>query len=114
MSIILTIFLIYGSSLSGAPPMARYRVLYWHHIPSLVEAREGDSVHKEELSPRFQELIDRVAMRNKLIGTDAYLEGWRKGSPKVREGDALTVAKAVAAEMEVDYGEIAAKDIDIV
>lgn len=92
--------------------MARYRVLYWHHIPSLIEAREGECVHKEELSSRFQELIDRVAMRNKLIGTDAYLEGWQKGRSKIREGDAISVAKAVAAELEVGYEEIAAKNIN--
>lgn len=92
--------------------MARYRILYWHHIPSLIEASEGSVVHKEELSPRFQELIDRVAMRKKLIGTDAYLEGWRKSRPKTMEGEPQTVAKAIATQFEADYQLIAASDID--
>lgn len=92
--------------------MASYRILYWHHIPSVVEARDEQIVHKEELSSRFQELIDRVAMRKKIIGTDAYLEGWRKVRPKVREGEADQVAKAVAAEMEAEYEKIAAQDLD--
>ena len=63
--------------------MARYRILYWHHIPSLVEAMDGEEVHKEVLSPRFQELIDRVAMKRKVTGTEAYLEGWRKRSAQI-------------------------------
>lgn len=91
--------------------MARYRILYWHHIPSVIEANDEQAVHKEELSARFQELIDRVAMKKKLVGTDAYLEGWRKGRPKVREGDAQMVAKAVAAETEAEYDKIAAIDL---
>ncbi len=92
--------------------MARYRILYWHHIPSVIEARDDKTVHKEELSQRFQELIDRVAMRKKVVGTDAYLEGWRKGRPETREGGAEDVAKAIAAETEAAYDEIAAKGLD--
>lgn len=92
--------------------MARYRILYWHHIPSVIEARDEEHVHKEELSSRFQELIDRVAMRKKLIGTDAYLEGWRKSRPRAREGSAELVAKAIAAETEAEYDKIAAEDFD--
>jgi len=92
--------------------MAHYRVLYWYHIPSVVEAREKEIVHKEMLSSRFQELIDRVAMKRRLNGTDAYLEGWRKGRTKIREGSADEIAKDIALELEEQYEEIAAKDLD--
>ena len=92
--------------------MARYRILCWHHIPSVVEARDADNIYKEELSQRFQELIDRIAMKNKLIGTDTYLEGWRKGRAEVRAGNAKEVAKAVASEIEAQYEEIAAQKLD--
>jgi len=91
--------------------LARYRILYWHHIPSLIEASEGDIVHKVELSSRFQELIDRVAMRKKLIGTDAYLEGWRKSRPKTMQGDPEEVAQTIATELEASYQEIAQNDL---
>jgi hypothetical protein len=30
------------------------------------------------MAPRFQEAIDAAAMRAGLIGTDAYLEEWRR------------------------------------
>ena len=85
--------------------MASYRILYWHQIPSLVEAKDEAGSAKEELSARFQALIDMVAMRRKLVGTDAYLEGWRKSRPARREGGAAEVARAVAAELEAAYEE---------
>ena len=88
--------------------MARVRILYWHDIPSVVEAQDGDGgKHKEPLSDRFQDLIDSVAMRKKLVGTDAYLEGWRRSRPKEREGTAMEAAKAITAELEDAYDQIA-------
>ena len=90
--------------------MASFRVLYWRHIPSVVEARDDDgSKHKEQLSPRFQQLIDSTAMRMNLVGTDAYLEAWRRSRPEKREGHAVDIAKAVAAELEATFDEIALK-----
>ena len=88
--------------------MAKFRILYWHDIPSLVEAtdQEGDKF-KEELSARFQELIDSIAMRKKIVGTDIYLEGWRRSRPEKRDGSALEVAKAVASELEASFDTIA-------
>ena len=88
--------------------MATFRVLYWHQIPSVVEARDDDGkTHKEQLSARFQELIDSIAMRKKLVGTDAYLEGWRRGRPEKRDGSAAEIARTVATELEATFEEIA-------
>lgn len=89
--------------------MAKYTVLYWQEIPSLVEAREGGDTHKIELSGRFQELIDLVAMKKKLAGTDEYLVQWNKGRPEVREGGAEEVARAVSDDIESRYDEIRAE-----
>lgn len=88
--------------------MASYRILFWHQIPSVIEAKDDQgNRHKHQLSARFQELIDSIAMRRKIVGTDAYLEGWRRSRPKEREGYAADVAKAVAIEMEAAFDEIA-------
>ena len=88
--------------------MASFRVLYWHQIPSVVEASDDEgNRHKEQLSARFQELIDSVAMRRKLAGTDAYLEGWRRTRPKKRDGSAAEVAMSVVSELEATFDEIA-------
>jgi hypothetical protein len=88
--------------------MAKVTILYWQNIPSLVEATDGDKPHKLQLSQRFQELIDLIAMKKKLGGTDAYLEHWSKGKPEMREGSASVAAAATAEEIEARYEEIRA------
>jgi hypothetical protein len=83
--------------------MAAYNILYWQDIPSVVEAKDGSAIHKIQLSQRFQELIDAVAMRKGLAGTDAYLEEWRRGEPVERDGSAEQVANAVKEELEAQF-----------
>lgn len=89
--------------------MAKYQILYWQDIPSVVEARDGGKVHKEQLSARFQELIDRVAMKKKLAGTDAYLDEWNKGEIRERAGGAREVSHAIAEELEARFDSIRAE-----
>ena len=62
--------------------MAELTVIWWRDIPAQVTAKEGRSRAARELAPRFQEAIDAAAMRAGLIGTDAYLEEWRR-EPRV-------------------------------
>lgn len=86
--------------------MAKVTVLCWQEIPSAVEVKEGKTTEKVQLSQRFMELIDMIAMRRKLGGTDDYLMQWRKEKRPDREGTAGDVAKAVAAEIEAQYDAI--------
>jgi len=88
--------------------MAKYNVLYWQDIPSVIEAKDGASTHKVQLSQRFQELIDVAAMRQGLAGTDAYLEQWRRGKRVARDGSAEQVANAVKEELEARYDALKA------
>ena len=75
--------------------MTRVQVLYWQDIPSVVRA--GDV--KRELPEWFQQEIDRVAMAEGLVGSDAYLEAWEWRDLEPREGNAAEVADAVEAEL---------------
>ncbi len=88
--------------------MAKYRVLYWQTIPSMIEATDDAGKHKIQLSHRFQALIDVVAMKQGMAGTDAYLEQWRRGRAQTREGTAEEVATAVQAELEAEFADIRA------
>ncbi|MBI4609772.1 MAG: virulence factor [Candidatus Rokubacteria bacterium] len=83
--------------------MARYRVIFWRDIPSLVEAVEGDQTVRAPLSQRFQDLIDTLAMRTGASSTEAYLEGWRQEAEAERPGSAEVVAAQVAAELEAGF-----------
>ena len=59
--------------------MARYRIIQWRDLPSLVEATDGEHTVRVPLSTRFQDLIDAVAMREGATEGEAYLEGWTPG-----------------------------------
>ena len=65
--------------------MAELTVIWWRDIPAQVTAKEGRARAARELPPRFQEAIDAAAMRAGLIGTDAYLEEWRR-EPRALRG----------------------------
>lgn len=86
--------------------MARYRILAWRDIPSLVEATDGTETVRALLSPRFQELIDALAMRDGSSESDAYLEGWAHGPEIERAGSAAAVVAAVAAECEARFPDL--------
>lgn len=58
--------------------MAELTVIWWRDIPAQVLARAGRARAAAQLDERFQEAIDAAAMRAGLIGTDAYLEEWRR------------------------------------
>ncbi len=85
--------------------MARYRVVRWRDIPSLVEAWDAERTVRLPLSQRFQDLIDAVAMREGASESEAYLEGWGRDPERERPGGAQSVADAVAAELEAAFGE---------
>ena len=91
--------------------MAKVTIVYWQEIPSVVEARDRSGRHKIELSSRFQELIDLIAMKKKLAGTDEYLAQWCKGRPEEHEGDAEAAARNVAEAIELGYEAIRAGEI---
>jgi len=78
----------------------------------MVEARDASGSHKIQLSDRFQELIDMIAMRRGLAGTDAYLEAWQKGRRVERDGDPAAAAQAMADELEAQYDTIRAAAIE--
>ncbi len=91
--------------------MAKVTILYWQDIPSVVEARDSNGKHKVELSQRFQELIDLVAMRKKMAGTDEYLMQWSKGKAEEQPGSAVEACEAAAKAIESRYEEIRSEEL---
>lgn len=85
--------------------MARYRVMTWQGIPAQVKAddAQGGRVSRE-LPAWFAREIDRVAMRDGLAGSDAYVEGWAWSKPREREGTAAEVVDAVIRELVAEWG----------
>ena len=80
--------------------MASLTIVYWRDIPAQVIAKAGRKSAKKMLSDRFQEAIDRAAMRSGAAGTDEYLEDWRRGEPVAFEGDLDEAAQKLVLETE--------------
>ncbi|HVC87346.1 MAG TPA: virulence factor [Gaiellaceae bacterium] len=80
--------------------MTRVQVLYWQEIPSLLRATAADGTQvSRQLPDWFQQEIDRVAMEQDLVGSDAYLEQWHWGEAEEREGAPNDVLDALEAEL---------------
>ena len=80
---------------------ATLTIIYWRDIPAQVTARDGDRTHKLILEPRFQEAIDRAAMKAGKAGFDDYIGEWRRESEPC--GDDLEAEATGRAErLEAD------------
>jgi len=83
--------------------MAQVTIVYWRDIPAQVIVGKGRRAVKKQLSERFEQAIDRAAMKSGAAETDDYLAEWRKAQPYDVEGTDHEAAEAVAAQLEADY-----------
>ena len=80
--------------------MAYYQILYWRGIPAQIKVSDpGKRPVSRQLPERFQQQIDRVAMRDGLAGTDEYLNQWQWSEKTERPGTAEEVAQALLREL---------------
>ena len=85
--------------------MQRIDIL-WRDIPSQVLIKRGRDRGKYMLSARFQEAIDRAAMRAGKGGSDAYLDEWRRVTTAIEADGALTdIAAQLGQEIEAQYSD---------
>ena len=89
--------------------MAKYQVLYWREIPAQLKAYEGTRPISQALSERFQVEIDRIAMKEGLVGTDEYLDQWQWSEEEERPGTAREVLEEVAAELEAQFDALSGR-----
>ncbi len=86
--------------------MTKLSVLYWQSIPTIVEGKDDDGLEKVELSNRFIELVDMVAMKKGLVGTDEYLNNWRRKRLPVSNKPAKQCVHDLVKEFEEQYEKI--------
>ncbi|MBO9464740.1 hypothetical protein TRP8649_02376 [Pelagimonas phthalicica] len=80
-------------------------IVYWRDIPAQVIVGKGRRGAKVQLPERFEQAIDRAAMKGGQIDTDAYLAEWRKVPSGSAEGDQNDVAAELAAKLDADYDQ---------
>jgi Virulence factor len=83
--------------------MAELIHVCWRDIPAQVIVKSGRKSAKRVLGDRFQEAIDRAAMRAGLRDTDAYLGEWRRTVAPAAGEDLEAEADAAAARLDADY-----------
>jgi hypothetical protein len=98
--------------------MASLIVISWRDIPAQVIVKRGREASKVQLSQRFQEAVDRAAMRAGKGSSDAYLADWARSAPRPCGEDLAAEAAAEAARLEAQYSDadleslIRAKGVD--
>ena len=84
--------------------MAKLIVISWRDVPAQVLVKLGRETAKVQLSHRFQEAVDRAAMRAGKASSGDYLADWKRSEPR-RCGDDIR-AEAEAQRIEARYSDV--------
>jgi hypothetical protein len=85
--------------------MASLSLISWRDIPSQVVVKRGRVTAKRMLSQRFQEAVDRAAMRAGKTGSDAYIADWKRSASRPCGDDLEGEAQAEAERIEARYSD---------
>ncbi|MDA5094753.1 virulence factor [Aliiroseovarius sp. KMU-50] len=80
-------------------------IVYWRDMPAQVIVGKGRRGAKAALPERFEQAIDRAAMKVGARDSDAYLAEWHKAAPYPVEGDPQEIAQAEAARIDAEYDQ---------
>lgn len=80
-------------------------IVYWRDIPAQVIVGKGRRASKVQLPERFEQAIDRAAMKTGAAGTDAYLAEWRRAASFAVEGDPEQIAADQAAALDAEFNK---------
>lgn len=89
--------------------MIQYQVLYWRDIPAQIKLFAGRRPSAHALPARFQLAIDRIAMQEGLVGTDAYLDQWHWSAKQERTGDPEAVLQTILRETQEEGDRVLAE-----
>lgn len=91
--------------------MPKVTIVYWRDIPAQVIVGSGRRASKIQLPERFEQAIDRCAMKTGAKGADDYLAEWRKAEPYEVEGDPADVASGEAARLDSEFTPAVIRDL---
>ena len=83
--------------------------IFWRDIPSQVLIQKGRNRIKKMLGHRFQEAIDRAAMRAGKGSSDAYINEWRRVTEiidKCPDIEALLIREVIQLEDKYSDSEL--------
>ena len=86
--------------------MVKQILIFWRDIPAQVIVQRGRKREKAQLSKRFQEAIDRAAMRAGKGSSDAYLSEWRRISSSIESDAALReIVEQEVSRLESEFSD---------
>lgn len=83
--------------------MPEVTIVCWRDIPAQIIVGKGRKGSKAPLPERFEQAIDRCAMKIGARDSDAYLAEWRKAAAYTVDGEPDAVAAAEAARIDTEY-----------
>jgi hypothetical protein len=83
--------------------MAEVTIVFWRDIPAQIIVGKGRRALKKPLPERYEQAIDRCAMKIGARDSDAYLAEWRKAAPVSVPGEDAEVAEAELARILTEY-----------
>ena len=86
--------------------MAKYRIIYWKHIPQSFTVEGDGRTIKKQLSQKIQDKIDAYAMAVGATSTTDYAREYKRGDWIEREGAPEEVAETLLSELEFEFSKI--------
>ena len=86
--------------------MAKYRIMYWKHIPQSITVEGDGRTIKKQLSQKIQDKIDAYAMAEGMTSTSDYAAQYKRGAWVERDGSPEDVAEALLSELETEFAKI--------
>ena len=86
--------------------MAKYRIMYWKHIPQSITVEGDGRTIKKQLSDKIQNKIDAYAMAVGAISTTDYAKEYKRGPWIERDGAPEDVADALLSDLEAEFAKI--------
>ncbi len=83
--------------------MADVVVVYWRDMPAQVIVGRGRRGTKLPLPERFEQAIDRAAMKSGAANSDDYMEGFRKADAVPVDGTDQEAAEAMVAKIDAEF-----------
>ncbi len=86
--------------------MAKYRIMYWKHIPQSITVEGDGRTIKKQLSQKIQDKIDAYAMAEGLTSTSDYAAQYKRGEWIERDGAPEEVADVLLSQLEAEFAKI--------
>jgi hypothetical protein len=86
--------------------MAKYRIMYWKHIPQSFTVEGDGRTVKKQLSEKIQNKIDAYAMAEGLTSTSDYAAQFKRGDWIERDGAPEDVAETLLSDLEAEFAKI--------